>query len=338
MKSILFFVLSMLCCQAWAQSVGFHQQVIDQQSARPLAITIWYPTEQTQDIEHVGENLVFYGIPVIKDAAPGSEPLATILLSHGYRGSWRNLNWLAFELARDGYLVAAVDHPGTTTFDHDPQQAAQWWQRPRDLSRLLDWLMINLQGGVVDGQRIAAIGHSQGGWTVMNLIGARFDRGLFNLDCQQHPDAVTCGLASELGLDVKQPGEAVGSLRDERIKAAVTLDLGLARGFSSDSLAALQVPSLILAAGVNIANLPYQMESGFLASHIPSSKRQYRVFPEATHFSFMQLCKPGAQAIIEQEEPGDGIVCQDGGSRSRVELHADMYGEIHTFLQQTLHD
>ena len=337
MKVVLIIVLLILCCPAWARSVGFHQQVIGSNSSRPLTLTLWYPTQATQGVETVGDNLVFYGIPVIRDATPEAGPLATILLSHGYRGSWRNLNWLADKLVQDGYLVAAVEHPGTTTMDHDPLQAAQWWQRPRDLSRALDWLEADSTWRqMVDGQRVAAIGHSMGGWTVMNLIGARFDRRQFNADCQLNPNPRTCGLAHELGLDVAQPGEPQSSLRDERIKAVVSLDLGLARSFAVDSLATLQRPSLILAAGIDIGNLPQQMESGFLASHIAQPLRQYKVYPDAMHFSFMQLCKPGASALLEQEEPGDGIVCQDGGTRSREALHDDMYQEIHRFLLQTL--
>lgn len=66
---------------------------------------------------------------------------------------------------------------------------------------------------------------------------------------------------------------------------------------------------------------PQVEESGFLSQYIPSNNHEYIVYPDAAYFSFMQLCKPGAIEMIEEEEPGDGIVCQDGNDRSRDELH-----------------
>ncbi|AJQ92355.1 alpha/beta hydrolase family protein [Gynuella sunshinyii] len=339
MRLVFLLGLFAVCCQVSAQAVGFHQQVIGVHSARPLPITIWYPGEQMDTVESIGENPVFYGISAIRDAAPKKGRFGVVLLSHGYRGNWRNLSWLAADLVQDGFIVAAVDHPGTTSRDHNPLQASQWWQRPKDLSRVLDWLVTDSQWQpFLDSQRVAAIGHSQGGWTVMNLIGARFDREQFNLDCQSLPSPRTCGLAGELGLDVPQPGEPDSLLKDERIKAAVSLDLGLARGFSASSLEAIATPSLILAAGVDIGDLPQQMESGYLAEHIPENKRQYRVYEDAAHFSFMQLCKPGAAELLDQEQPGDSIICLDGSERSRAALHQDMYEQISLFLNTVFND
>ena len=47
----------------------------------------------------------------------------------------------------------------------------------------------------------------------------------------------------------------------------------------------------------------------------------------------MQLCKPGAIEMIEEEEPGDGIVCKDGGARTREVLHQIMFKDILGFIQ-----
>jgi predicted dienelactone hydrolase len=46
-----------------------------------------------------------------------------------------------------------------------------------------------------------------------------------------------------------------GDLNDARIGAIVSLDLGLARCFTPESLATLHVPALILGAGVDIGDL-----------------------------------------------------------------------------------
>ncbi len=58
--------------------------------------------------------------------------------------------------------------------------------------------------------------------------------------------------------------------------------------------------------------------------------------PDAMHFSFMQLCKPDAVALIEAETPGDGIVCKDGGSRSREEIHREIASVVTGFLAEAL--
>lgn len=50
------------------------------------------------------------------------------------------------------------------------------------------------------------------------------------------------------------------------------------------------------------------------------------------HFSFMQRCKPDAVVLIEEETPGDGIVCKDGGSRSRDEIHREIAFLVSSFL------
>jgi len=70
----------------------------------------------------MGENQAFYGVSVVKDAPPSDEALRPLVVfSHGYSGTWRNLSWLAEELAKEGYIVAAPDHPGTTAFNMNPR-------------------------------------------------------------------------------------------------------------------------------------------------------------------------------------------------------------------------
>lgn len=87
-----------------------------------------------------------------------------------------NQNWLASALAHKGYIVAAVNHPGTTTHDRSPQAAAQLWQRPIDLHRAIEAVTTQPEKfGVVTKHQIAVVGHSLGGWTTMEIAGARFD-------------------------------------------------------------------------------------------------------------------------------------------------------------------
>lgn len=314
--------------------VGFREAELDKGGARPLHVSMWYPTADQVASITVGENRVFYGIPAIRDAAPASQSRPLVVLSHGYGGSWRNLVWLAGELVEQGYIVAAPDHPGTTTFNRDPSQAAALSERPRDLSRVIDALTADpALAGKVDVKRIAAIGHSLGGWTVTALAGARFDTKRLEQDCRTNTSPRACGLTAELGLGRPELETDMG---DPRLGAFVSLDLGLARGFSPEGLAAVQVPALVIGAGVDIGGLPAKLESGYLVEHLPKASAAYVEIPDALHFSFMQLCKPGAVDLIEEETPGDGIVCTDGGTRGRDAIHREIADLVTGFLAKAI--
>lgn len=329
-------LLAGLATAAQADAVGVRNiRIADPDNGRALSAVVWYPTPDTGKAEIVGENPAFIGMEAVRDAVPDSKMHPLVVLSHGYGGSWRNLSWLASELAVRGYIVAATDHPGTTTFDRSAAQAARLWERPRDLSRLIDALFADQDlAPRIDEKRIAAIGHSLGGWTVAALAGARFDADRFAADCKVNTSPRACVLSHELGLD--GTGEArkalEADLRDPRLRAFVSLDLGLARGFRPESLAAVRVPALIVAAGTDVGDMPADLESGYLAKGLPMTTREYVVVPDAMHFSFMQICKPGAAERIEAETPGDGIVCKDGGERSRAAIHREIADRIITFL------
>lgn len=331
---LLFTSLLFHSSSAIASGVGVTQVTLTDNPSRPLNTAIWYPARDASDTTLIGDNPAFIGTQVIKDADIQSGTFPVILLSHGYRGNWRNQNWLATKLASKGYIVAAADHPGTTSFDHSPKQAAKWWERPRDVSRILDYLLSAPPWKQsANAENVTAIGHSLGGWTVMQLAGAKMDRPTFEANCLNYPNPRTCGLAEELGLDEVQAAEPNNKdLSDPRIQRVVSLDLGLARSFSIVSLNAIKVPTLILAAGTDIGDLPQALESGYIAEHVPLNSRRYKVYEKATHFSFIQGCKPGAIAMLNEEVPGDGIICKDGIGTSRDQLHQLFFNDIVNFL------
>ena len=125
-------------------------------------------------------------------------------------------------------------------------------------------------------------------------------------------------------------------MSDERVRAFVSIDLGLARGFTPKSLATVTVPSLLISAGINIGDRPAELETGWLADNLPAGSSEWKNISDAMHFSFIQLCKPGAAEMIEAEDPGDGIVCRDGGDRTRAEIHDEVLRSITEFLDQAL--
>ena len=320
-----------------ANPIGFQTTTLPApHNDRALEMAVWYPATTTAEPKLIANNLVFIGVLAVPDAAPtpGKHPL--VVLSHGYGGNWGKQAWLASALAQQGYIVAAVNHPGTTSQDRSAQAAAQLWQRPRDLSRAIDALLAQPKPfGAVDHQRIAVIGHSLGGWTVMESAGARFDPVLFARDCGAHPTLVACTAYREMNPEGTPTGKAqlAADLSDKRVTAVVSLDLGLSRGFTDASLAALPVPALVIAAGVPSAELPAQMESADMAKRLPNASTQYVEIRDANHFSFMSQCKPGAAAVLDADVPGDSIICQDGeGARPRPIIQQQVITLISEFL------
>lgn len=331
-----FLLLLSLSAFGAENTIGFREIEIGAQGDRPLHVAVWYPTSTPEAPQLIGETSAFLGINAVRNAQPNADQRPLVVLSHGYGGNWRNLNWLAAELVHNGYRVAAPDHPGTTTQDKDPKQAAQLWQRPRDISRVIDALIENSSfAGPVDRSRISAIGHSLGGWTVTALAGGQFNDAQLLQDCTKHKTIIACkpALMKELGLSnntnltyLERP------LRDPRISKVIALDPGILRGFTPQSLAKVQIPFLVIAAGTDIASLPAELESGYLINHLPVTTRHYVLIPDATHFSFMQIFTPGFCKLVKQQTPEDAVICLDGGKRNRAALHQQIAKQVLAFL------
>jgi predicted dienelactone hydrolase len=312
-----------------------------------LHLSLWYPTEAATEPTALGETPAFIGLPVVRDAEPAPGPHPLVLLSHGYGGSWRNLAWLAGQLVGQGYVVAAPDHPGTTTFDMQPAETVALWKRPADISQTIDTLLADptLTGGIA-ANRIAAIGHSLGGWTVIELAGGRLDPAAMMTNCMAEFGAIYCKIFTALGVDRDAAAAAAlgADLSDSRIGAVVALDLGPARGLTPKSLATVRIPVLILGAGEDVDRETAEKahiaatnrDSLYLASHLPPATTQFALVTGALHFSFMQTCKPGAAALIEEEAPGESIVCRDAAGADRQAIHRDVANIIVNFLATAL--
>ena len=181
-------------------------------------------------------------------------------------------------------------------------------------------------------------GHSLGGWTALEIAGARFDPERFAQDCKAHPQLSSCSVYAQMNPASTSPSKAAlaADWRDQRVTAVVTLDVGLSRGMTDASLAALPVPALVIAAGAPSRELPAELESANLASRLPAASTRYVEISDASHFTFLSVCKPGAQAMLEEDVPGDGIICQDGdNARARGVIQQQITSLIAEFLQST---
>jgi len=87
-----------------------------------LRITVWYPAapgavEAPLDIGPPRKPLFTPGSAAPDAAFEDARPRPVILLSHGFGGTARIMAWFGTALARHGYVVVAVDHPGNNGRD-----------------------------------------------------------------------------------------------------------------------------------------------------------------------------------------------------------------------------
>ena len=107
--------------------------------------------------------------------------------------------WFGTALARHGYVVIAVDHPGNN--GRDPMTidgAVLFWERPGDLATALDKAKSDpVIGPHLDLNRLGAAGFSAGGFTTFVEAGARVDFNRFLKFCDAHPDDGICAPQKE---------------------------------------------------------------------------------------------------------------------------------------------
>ncbi|MBI3181293.1 MAG: dienelactone hydrolase family protein [Myxococcales bacterium] len=157
----------------------------DASRSRKLAVDVWYPVDRGNTDGKANEyrlDGLFGPIASIKSSARRDATAASlgarglVLFSHGYGGIRFQSYFLTEHLASHGYAVAAPDHPGNTLADFgqlgsDAAAAQSAVDRPLDMLFVLGHMLAGSAGVAVsvDPARIAATGHSFGGWTALEV-------------------------------------------------------------------------------------------------------------------------------------------------------------------------
>lgn len=308
--------------------------IVDTEVNRPLQGYLWYPTQQSdgQDFEH--GNAVWEPIEVIRGASPMQGQYPLVVLSHGMFGNSRNQAWLAKALTKEGYIVAAIDHPGTSTFQRDPDHRRELWERPHDITRTIDHIIdMPVFGGLIDQDRIFMAGHSLGGFTAIALAGGRYDTAKLDAFCAQNPDDLVCGIFEDWGVGKTPEDREIISKdwSDQRIKGFAVFDLGGTQAFSTESLGAVDRPMLVYGAPRDVHGMDLDVESRALAAALPQDNLRYLEPLALSHFDFLGVCTDQALDILKKEEPDDMFVCLDGSDERRSK-HADVAEEVVRFF------
>jgi predicted dienelactone hydrolase len=314
-----------------------------------LITTLWYPVdprilEQPHDIGFPG-HAVFRGHPIAwgapLSAATRKYPL--IVLSHGTGGSANDLDWLASALAVNGYIVAGVNHPGNNALGPLTRAGFMlWWERATDVSEVLDALLSDPVFGMhVDRQRIGAVGFSLGGYTVLELAGARTDLKAFKRFCRSSAADAICHppemnrittVAGDSPPAVMSPetlasiAKAGASYQDKRIKAVFAIAPALGEAFNGRSFADVRIP-VSLTAGTSDMTAPPDTNVRRIARLLPTS--DVVMVQGASHSTFLDTCVP---QMIDQL----ARVCKDGSGIDRDAVHQQTARRVVGFFGHAL--
>src|SRR5947209_13706376 len=164
-----------------ATEAGWREYAVPASASNPepIPVALYYPTQAPARTIAMGP----FSVRVAIMAPAEANAKGLIVVSHGTGGSELNHSSLAEALARSGYVVAALRHPGDNWQDRSLREkppGTYFIERPRQVSRVIDALLSDTDWKdriATDGQgpRIGAVGHSAGGYTVIALAGGQPD-------------------------------------------------------------------------------------------------------------------------------------------------------------------
>ncbi len=293
---------------------------------------IWYPATDGGKRITVGGNGVFHGTPAGRKAPHQSGRFPLVIMSHGAGGNAGQFGWIASKLAAAGFVVVLPNHPGTTTGNASAEAAVRVWERPADVSAVLDEITQNAQDyPYINPEQISVLGFSAGGYTAMAVSGARVDPAALQGFCDETDHGMSdCAFLAHFGVDLHQMdlSPAAQDLHDPRIKSAVVVDPGIVSTMTPASLAAIDIPMLVINLG-DEKLVPAGVYARAAAELIPSA--EYTIVPDAIHFSFLAQCKPKGAKILQDEGELDPL-CDDAGGRTRADIHDELSQTIVAYL------
>lgn len=300
-----------------------------------LHVTVWYPAAdtaiETPQIIGPPDKPIFEAGAAMPHApfAPSLEPFPLILLSHGTGGSAQQLAWLGTALARAGFIAAAVDHPGNNAVTGYTREGfTLWWERATDLSEVLDGLLADPElSPHIDKDRIGAAGFSLGGYTALELAGARTDIAAFFDFCRKDPNNLDChtpemkdmpGPEEMLESVRKTSGESLArsadSFRDPRVHAVFGIAPALGFTQTPESLHAIRVPvEVVVGSADPIA--PAATNASLIKANVRGSRET--ILPNVAHYTFLDTCTAAGKEAVP-------LYCSDPAGVDRNAVHAQV--------------
>jgi predicted dienelactone hydrolase len=308
-----------------------------------LRITLWYPataTDQEVDIGPPGGPVFVSGRTAAEAQFADDARHPLILVSHGFGGTARQMTWLAAPLARAGYVVVGVDHPGTNGIDGVTAEGAYApWERAGDLKAALNAVLADPKlAAHIDTRRIGVAGFSLGGFTSLLEVGARSDFAHIRAFCAGPDRDAICNQQLEYPHPMQSPETGAepamaplvarehDDLHDPRIKAAFLIAPAAVQGLDFASLRRIKAP-VAIALGDADPIAPPKTNGEFAARLVPGATID--ILPGVGHYDFLSEC---ASAGLVYAKP----YCTDAAGVSRAATHERVERDAIKFFDRTL--
>ena len=303
-------------------SVGFHRMsFLDPLDAQPMKAIAFYPSTDAERTTALGA----YHVAASEDAKVAIGRFPMLMLSHGNTGTPLALHDLATALARKGFVVVAVLHPGDNYKDHSRLGTlSNLYGRPMQISAAISATLDDPElSPYVHDDQVGVIGYSAGGETALILAGAQPDLDRLRRYCQERPeDRDACTTKGELIAD----RDDLMPVADPRVHALLLM-APLSLMFGRQTLADVHVP-VLLYSGENDRLVFPDKNADALARKLPVEP-EFKVIPGAGHFVFMAPCNDEQMAAM----PG---LCTDAQGVDREDIHRDLIYEAGRFFSKTL--
>ena len=332
-KMIIASLLLMVCFGTFASRMPVEYTEIDTINPRtnkPLKLSVWYPKGKKCDA----------GKLCLAQEAKLNQG---IILTHGAMGSARELNWLGFATASQGFVTVGVNHYGESWVygqsDIDPTVVLKLWERSREVSSTLDILSANalprdeeeaLFNQNINWHNVTAIGFSSGGSTVISLSGGVYqpENALSYCASAKSEGDLGCQYSKDKVFDKELFEGASELMLDERVKLAIAFDPAAGHIMNVDSLKNITLPILIVGAKQNDF-LPFDNHAAFYDENIPLSTLVTLNNGEG-HFVFIDSCEHDYKAM--------GLsLCKDRDGVNRDDTHNRLYADIFKFIYINQH-
>lgn len=263
-------------------------------------------------------------VDALPDAPPADGRFPLILLSHGEDGTRLSHHDLATDLARLGFIVVTLTHPGDSDRDSETMRSDRVLVgREYDLRAALDAVLADpVFGRHVDRDRIGVAGFSLGGYTALLLAGAKPDFSRFSTYCRDTGAAPAICAAGPPPIR-----QGLGFFRDERVKAAYLMAPGPGYFFTREGLADVRIPIHIDdPAEDEVLARPFAAER--IRDLLPEPPEYARV-PGAGHYAYLAPCP----ASIREKTPR---LCKDPPGFDRAGFHLELAAEMADFFRHAL--
>jgi predicted dienelactone hydrolase len=317
---------------AMATEAGWQQYAVPASASNPesIQVVLFYPTQAPAREIEMGP----FTVKVAVKGPPDAQFKGLIILSHGTGGSELGHSSLAEWLARSGYLVAALRHPGDNWQDRSIWEKAPetfFIERPRQASRVIDALLGDPDwksriATDAKGPRIGVLGHSAGGFTAIALAGGQSDLSRIGAHCEKEraDDPVFCSMGRTGQPSQGQPSQGLPTLApttDKRVRAVVAMaPMGVV--FTESSLAGIDIPTSIYAAASDRWLVP-RFHAEWIAKNVP--RAEFHPVANAWHFAFMDRPSVPTPSL-------DGDAAADPPGFDRAAFLAQLRSEILVFF------